>query len=263
MHFVKLSGARVEYRQQGAGPDLVLLHSLLTDLTVFDEIVEPLARTHRVTRFNFPGVGASSPIALKSVKAYAHHAAEVLDALNMPISTAVFGNGFGGFVALELAVHHASRFTGLIIADALSGFPAEGRVPFRTMAEKVTAGGMETVLDAAISRMFRETFAQRHPGIVSARRQVLAGFDPGCFAQACLALAALDLQPSLAEIEQRTLILCGADDRTTPAALARQLAGAIPGAAYREIAECGHCPMLEQPQVLVSEMENFLSHSSG
>jgi len=263
MPYIELSGTRVEYRQQGAGPDLLLLHSLLTDLTVFDEVVEPLARTHRVTRFNFPGVGASSPAALKSVDAYAAHVAAVMDALDIPITTAVFGNGFGGFVALALAVTHASRFNELIVADALSGFPAEGRASFRAMAEKVTAGGMDTVLDAAISRMLRHTFAQTHPGVVSARRRALCGFDPGCFAQACLALAALDLKPVLSRIRKRTLILCGAEDQTTPAALARELAYAIPGAVYRDIPECGHCPMLEQSEALVSEIGKFLSDMPG
>jgi pimeloyl-ACP methyl ester carboxylesterase len=258
MPYIELSGARVEYRQQGTGPDLLLLHSLLTDLTVFDEVVGPLARTHRVTRFNLPGVGASSPVALKSVHAYADHVAAVMDALDIPVATAVFGNGFGGFVALALAVAHASRFDELIVADALSGFPAEGRVPFRAMAEKVTTGGMDTVLDAAISRMFRGNFTQAHPAVVSARRQALSAFDPGCFAQACLALAALDLKPSLSRIRKRTLILCGAEDQTTPAALAQELAAAIPGALYRDITECGHCPMLEQPEALVSEIGRFL-----
>ena len=263
MASIALSGARVEYRQQGAGPDLLLLHSLLTDLTVFDEVVEPLARTHRVTRFNFPGVGASSPVTLKSVDAYADHVAAVMDALDVPVTTAVFGNGFGGFVALALAVAHASRFNELIVADALSGFPAEGRAPFRAMAEKVTTGGMDTVLDTAISRMFSHTFAQAHRDMVSARRQALRGFDPGCFAQACLALAALDLKPSVSRIRKRTLILCGAEDQTTPAALARDLAYAIPGAVYRDIPECGHCPMLEQPQMLVKEIEEFLPGMPG
>src|SRR5688572_21597702 len=131
MPHIEMPGTRVEYRREGAGRDLLLLHSLLTDLTVFDEVVEPLARTYRVTRFNLPGVGASSPVALDSVGAYADHVALVMYALDMPASTAVFGNGFGGFVALALAVEHASRFGELVVADALSGFPPEGRVPFR------------------------------------------------------------------------------------------------------------------------------------
>lgn len=61
MAIVTVEGLDVEYRQDGAGPDLLLLHSLLTELTVIDEILPALTRTHRATLIDLPGVGASSP----------------------------------------------------------------------------------------------------------------------------------------------------------------------------------------------------------
>ena len=59
-----------------------------------------------------------------------------------------------------------------------------------------------------------------------------------------------------------TLVMCGVLDQTTPAALAQEVARAIPGALYREIAGSGHCPMLEQPQALVAEMNAFLGSTA-
>ena len=56
-----------------------------------------------------------------------------------------------------------------------------------------------------------------------------------------------------------TLVLCGSLDQTTPPALARALATAIPGASYQEISGSGHCPMLEQPDALVAAMDRFLT----
>jgi pimeloyl-ACP methyl ester carboxylesterase len=41
-------------------------------------------------------------------------------------------------------------------------------------------------------------------------------------------------------------------------ALARELASLIPGVRYEGIADCGHCPMLEQPAVLTGKMQRFL-----
>ena len=77
--------------------------------------------------------------------------------------------------------------------------------------------------------------------------------------RACLALAALDLRSRLASIRNPTLVMCGALDQTTPPALARDVASAIPGALYRVIEDSGHCPMLEQPKALVSMLESFIS----
>jgi len=252
--FRTLDGARVEYDQHGAGAPLMLIHSLLTELTVFDVVLPRLARQRRVTRINLPGFGASTPIELTSVGNHADHVARAMEALELPRDTAVFGNGFGAFVALELAVRHGARFGRLIVADALAAFPEAARVPFRAMAERVAAGGMKAVLDTAIGRMFPPAFAERHPDVIAARKAALGAVDPECFRRACLALASLDLTSQLRGIRNKTLVLCGALDQTTPSALAHELARKIPGARYEEIADSGHCPMLEQPDTLVAKI---------
>jgi 3-oxoadipate enol-lactonase len=259
MAILDVNGGKVEYRQSGNGPDLLLLHSLLTELTVFDRIAPVLAAKRRVTCVNLPGFGASSPLALNSVGEYADHVAKTMDALALPADAAVFGNGFGAFVALELAVRHGNRFGRLMVADTLAAFPEAARAPFRGMAEKVRGGGIPAVLDTAIGRMFPPAFAAAQPQVVAARKTALSSADPECFARACLALAALDLRPRLAGIRNPALVLCGALDQTTPPALARELAQAIPGAAWREIPDSGHCPMLEQPEALVALISEFLA----
>jgi pimeloyl-ACP methyl ester carboxylesterase len=254
MPLVTIGAAQVEYDQRGAGAPLLLIHSLLTELTVFDGVLPTLAKEGRVTRINMPGFGASTPIALASVGDHADHVARVMDALDLPRDTTVFGNGFGAFVALELAIRHGKRFGRLIVADTLAAFPEPTRAPFRAMAERVSTGGMKAVLDTAIARMFPVAFAERHPEIIAARKAALGAVDAPCFARACLALASLDLSTGAAQIQNPTLVLCGALDQTTPPALARELARKIPGARYEEIAGSGHCPMLEQPDVLVTKI---------
>jgi pimeloyl-ACP methyl ester carboxylesterase len=257
MATIQVGGFAVEYRRDGEGRDLLLLHSLLTELSVFDGIVPALARKHRLTRINLPGFGASDPVALESVGQHADHVARAMDALSLPARVDVFGNGFGAFVALELAIRHGARVGRLMVADTAPGFPETGKAPFRAMAEKVRAGGVAAILDTAIGRMFPPSFQAAHPEIVAARKAALAGVDAACFARACLALAALDLSSTLSSIRNPTLVMCGALDQTTPPALAREVARAIPGAAYREIEGSGHCPMLEQPEALVAMIESF------
>jgi 3-oxoadipate enol-lactonase len=256
---VALADLEVEHNHSGGGPGLLLLHSLLTDLSVFDGVLAPLAAMRRVTRINLPGFGRSSPVALESVAHHADHVALVMQALELQPDTAVFGNGFGAFVAAELAIRHSARFDRLILADAVAAFPEAARRTFRAMAEKVQAGGMEAVLDTAIGRMFPPAFAAANAPLVDVRKRALAMVDADCFARACLALAALDVRPRLGGLRNRTLVVCGALDQTTPPALARELAALIPGAVYREIPGAGHCPMLEQPEALVALMREFLA----
>lgn len=256
-----MGGAAVEVTQDGSGPDLLLLHSLLTDLSVFDRVLAPLAAQYRVTRLNLPGYGRSAPLPLDTVAAHADHVAAVMDALKLPRTTHFFGNGFGAFVGLELALRHGQRVDRLVVADVLAAFPEPARAPFRVMASNVRAGGMAAVLDAAIGRMFPATFAAAQPREVELRKAALAQVDATGFASACLALADLDLTTELHRIRNRTLVLCGALDLTTPPVHAAALARSIPGARYREIANAGHCPMVEQPDALVAAIRAGLQDS--
>jgi len=246
----------VEHDRHGAGAPLLLIHSLLTEMTVFDVMLPKLPGA--VTRINLPGFGRSSPVELKTLAEHADHVAFVMDSLELPRDTAVFGNGFGAFVALALAIGHGERFGKLIVADALASFPEPARAPFRGMAAKAAAEGMKGVLDTAIGRMFPPAFAQAHPDLILDRKQKLASVDAQCFARACLALASMDLGAQVGGIRNPTLVLCGALDQTTPPALARELAQKIPGARYEEIPHSGHCPMLEQPAALVQKINDAI-----
>jgi len=241
----------------------LLLHSLLTEISVFDRIAPRLAETRRVTRVNLPGFGDSAAIPLTSVADHADHVARAMDALSLPPTTDVFGNGFGAFVALELAIRHGGCIGRLMIADCVPAFPEAAQAPFRVMAGKVRESGVGAILDTAIARMLPAAFQQAHPDLVAARKAALANADAECFARACLALASLDLTPRLAAIRNPTLVMCGVLDQTTPPALAREVARAVPGAVYREIEGSGHCPMLEQPETLVSLMASFLGAVHG
>jgi len=258
MAYTEISGACVEYEQSGTGPHLLMLHSLLTDMSVFERMLPAVNQQFRVTRVNLPGYGRSMPRVLSSVADYADHVAAIFDPLKLPPETHVFGNGFGAFVALLLALRHGRRFNRLILADAVAAFPEPARVPFRMMSEKVTTSGMSAVLDAAIGRMFPPAFSAAHPDEVALRKAALARVDAGSFSRSCLALAALDTTSELHKITNPTLIMCGALDLTTPPALAEALAQGISGARYQEIAHSGHCPMVEQPAQLIAYIEDFL-----
>jgi 3-oxoadipate enol-lactonase len=254
---IKVGGADVDVAQEGAGRDLVLLHSLLADRSAFDRVVPALARNHRVWLINLPGYGASTT-AGASVEDYADHIAALIRALQLPPQTDVLGNGLGGFIAVALACWHGDLFERLIVADSLATFPPAGKEPLRLIAERVRQQGMSAVLDAAINRMFPPAFVAANPAIVAERKAALAQADPHCFSTACMALAQVDLEARLAGIRNPSLVMAGALDTATPAPLARRLADGIPGARFLEIPDCGHCPQLEKPPIFVNIVEEFL-----
>ena len=257
MRIVRVGGASVEVEQTGAGRDLVLLHSLLADCTVFDRVVPLLKKRRRLWLVSLPGYGGSSP-AGPCVEDYAERIAGLMAALGLPRETDVLGNGLGGFIAVALAARHGSRFDRLIAAPALVAFPEPAKQPLRGLAQRVAKEGMAGALDIAIRRMFPEDFVEKNRTIVEERKRALALADPACFRTACLALVQLDLAPFLSEIKNKTLVMVGAEDATTPSALARQLAAGIADSRFMEIQGCGHCPQIEKPRAFVDAVEDFL-----
>jgi pimeloyl-ACP methyl ester carboxylesterase len=258
MALLQVNGAAVDVEQAGSGRDLVLLHSLLSDRSAFDRVVPLLRAKRRLCLVNLPGYGASAP-AGTTIEEYADHIAALIQALRLPRDTDVLGNGLGGFIAVALAARHGAKFDRLIAAPALIAFPPPAKEPLRSLAARVEKDGMQAALDIAIRRMFPESFSTAHPEIVAERKRVLEKADAACFSTACKALASLDLAPVLPNVRNRTLVLAGSEDATTPPALARKLAESIKDARFVELAGCGHCPQIENPRAFVAAVEEFLA----
>lgn len=257
MTSVRLRDGALDIIESGAGKPIVLLHSLLADRAIFDKIVPTLARQRRVIVPDLPGFGGSSS-AGATIEGIADRISGLFDALDLGTTADVLGNGFGGFVASALAVRHGAEFDRLILADTGVGFTPEGKQSFFAMAERVRQSGMEAIVDVALKRLFPEDFIAANPAIMAERRAALVKTNPEFFAEACHALAALDLTPDIGTIRNPTLVVVGELDTATPPEMARALAKALPGAELIEMPGCGHAPMAQAPEAFIKAISKFL-----
>lgn len=69
----------------------------------------------------------------------------------------------------------------------------------------------------------------------------------------------IDILPSLSAVECPTLVIAGEHDFICGPSWNRPIAEAIPGARYVEIADAGHLPQYEQPDVFRSELLDWLA----
>lgn len=242
----------------GEGRDLVLLHSLLADRYAFDPVLPTLAAKHRVTLFNLPGFYGSQPAMLALMDAYLAVIEDGFDEFGIARDSVLIGNGFGGTVALAFALAHPERISRLVVSNAAAGFPPEGREAFAVMAEKVADGGLGSIAEIAAKRVFSPAYLAAHPEKIEERKKVLMGIDPKAFQAACKILQEADLVPLLHHMKVPTLVVCGEFDQATPPALNKQIVEKIPGAKYIELAGCGHCPPLEQPEQFLAAIKEFV-----
>ena len=70
----------------------------------------------------------------------------------------VLGNGYGGFVALQMAIRHPGIASRLILADCGAAFSEPGREAFRNMAAASRAKGLAAITDVAMRRLFAPEF---------------------------------------------------------------------------------------------------------
>src|SRR5262249_25581681 len=170
----------------------------------------------------------------------------------------VLGNGYGGFVALQMAIRHGGAAARFIFADCGAAFAEPGREAFRSMASISATRGLEAITDLAMRRLFAPEFQAPHPELMPARRAAFFRPDPDVFRAACAQLAELDLRSELAKVQVPALVLVGEQDEATPPPMSHELAAGLPNARLKIIPGCAHVPQLQAPRVFLDAISDFL-----
>ena len=275
---VELSAGNLEYEDTGGdGPVIVFLHGLTIDSTVWRNVVPKLSPQFRCVTPTFP-LGAHrrpmNPDADLSLRGLALLIAEFLDRLDLRDVTLV-QNDWGGAQIL-IAVGSTERLARLIItsSEAFDNYPpAPAKVI--VLAAKVP-GGL-----AAVMNGLRFQAVRRAPvgwGWMSKRavpKKIMdAWFRPALVDSAIrrdLAKYVTSVPPKaeLLAMAQRSenftkpvLIAWASEDRMFPLEHARRLAKLFPNAKLVEIADSYTLIPEDQPDVLSTVINDFLSDSA-
>jgi 3-oxoadipate enol-lactonase len=246
----------------GKGPPLFLFHSLLSDRASFDAVVPDLSKSYRVIVPELPGFGRSHAVG-GGLAGVADRMAEAVRDAAGGDDAIVLGNGYGGFVALQMAIRHPNIATRLILADSGAAFSEAGREAFRNMAAASKAKGLSAITDVAMRRLFAPDFQAAHPDLMADRREAFLKTDPEVFRAACDALASLDLRPELGKVKMPVLVLVGEHDEATPPPMSHELAAGLAQAHLKIIPGCAHVPQLQSPAVFLEMIGDFLPAASS
>lgn len=258
---VEIGPARLSMTIAGHGRPLVLLHSLLADRSSFDRVLPALAATHTVYALDLPGF-AGSDFAQGGLEAVADRVAAGIQALGLTQPPVLLGNGYGGFVALLVAIRHPGLAERLVLADCGAAFSEPGRAAFRGMSAGAAKGGLAAVADTAMRRLFAPEYQAQHPDLIAARKESFLALDPQTFHAACAALAELDLRRQLAGVRVPTLVLVGEMDEATPPPMSHELVAGLPDAKLVVLPGLAHVPQLQAPERFVAPVAAFLGAAS-
>jgi YbgC/YbaW family acyl-CoA thioester hydrolase len=232
----------------GDGPAVLFVHGFPLDRTMWRPITAALTGWRRIAP-DLRGMGQSEgPDGGYQLAAYADDLAALLDALHVERAV-VCGLSMGGYVAFELLRRHPGRISALILMSTrATPDDADGRAKRDAMIARVRRDGPAFLADEMAPKLLAPMSLQTMPEVVLQVRAMAAAGSPHGIAGA---LAAMRDRPDstalLATVTVPTLVLAGRDDQLIPAAAARAMADAIPGAHHAIIPSAGHLPPLEQP----------------
>ena len=226
----------------GNAPTLVFANSLGTDLRVWDRVVALLPDTWGVLRMDKRGHGLSAARDTLSIETLADDAEVLLDHHGITQFVGV-GLSVGGLIMQRLALRRAGAMTHLVLSDTAAkiGSPEI----WNPRIDTVRAQGIASIGDMILQRWFVPAY--RDTQDFAMWRAMLERTPAEGYAQVCEAIRDADYTADLARIAQPTLVVVGEGDASTPPALVKATAEAIPGARFVEIAEAGHLPCVEQP----------------
>jgi 3-oxoadipate enol-lactonase len=257
MAYADLSQARIFYVQDGPAdaPVLVLSNSLGSNADMWALQIPALARHFRVLRYDTRGHGKSStPEGPYQVAQLAGDVAGLLDHLG--IERAHFcGLSMGGPTGLTLALDHPGRVDKLVLCNTAAriGQPEA----WQTRIEAVGKNGLESMAAGLVERWLTPQFRAAQAGHSQVLADMLRRTSDAGYVANCAAVRDADLRGRLGEVAARTLVIAGTHDVAATPQDGRDLAGAIPGARYVELA-AAHLSNWERPAEFNRALVDFL-----
>ncbi len=253
--FVRLDG-----RESGSRPPLVLVHGVGLDHTMWDLVVDDLAADRLVIRYDLLGHGRSpDPPGERSVDHLVDQCLAVVEA-HAGSAPDVAGHSLGGVIALGLAARHPGRLRRLVLLNTVfDRTPAEVQGA-RARLALAGAEGLGPVADLAVDRWFDSAWQEAHQELVAAVRARLAGNDPVGYLKAYRVFVDGDpLMPTGASlVTATTLAITGELDPGSTPAMGDALAGAISDCSTRVLPGLHHLPPVEAPAKFVAALLDFL-----
>jgi 3-oxoadipate enol-lactonase len=258
MPHADLTRVRLHYRLEGREnlPLLALVHSLGTDLTLWNDVLPALGARHRILRCDLRGHGGSDvPAGPYSIADLGRDLLELLELLNVSRCD-LCGLSIGGQIAIWLGVNFPQRFARLILANTAAHIgTVEG---WTERIAQVSAKGLNSIADEAMGRGFTVRFRQAFGNRVAEMRKVLTSTSLEGYVGCCAALRDFDLTASVPLIEASVLVISGTSDPVTTTGDGRGLAAAIQRASYVEL-DASHLSAVEQPEPFSSAVLAFLN----
>lgn len=177
-----------------------------------------LSKKYRVIVYEMRGMGKSEtpgkPGLTITTKDHAKDLEGLMDALNIK-EAAIVAQAGGSFISMRFAVDHPERVRAMVVVNTsakIGGKTLEGIPKWIEIIEKE---GVEPLIARSMERWFVPSFQREHPEVIQLYRDMLAANPPMGYAANFRGILQYNLIPELYKIRCSTLVISGAEDKST------------------------------------------------
>ena len=260
-----MSAAETAWERHGSGPTVVLIHGFGLNRAMWQWQLPALTPHFSVLTYDLLGHGESPPPAgTPSLAMFSRQLLGLKDRCDIE-RAALVGFSLGGMIARRAALDHADRLSALTILNSPHDRSPAEREAVRLRVRQTEVHGPAANLEPALERWFTPAFRAEAPETIALVRAWIAGNDPALYPQIYRVLAEGDAEiaDGLERIACPTLVMTGADDPGNTPAMARAMAGSIPGARLAILPGLRHMALAEAPQAVNAPLCAFLRDALG
>jgi 3-oxoadipate enol-lactonase len=255
------NGIQLNYTIDGAGPWLVMSHSLACNLEMWDPQMDALKRAYQVLRFDTRGHGGSdAPAGAYSLEQLADDLHGLLQALKVERPHFV-GLSMGGMIGMTYALKYPGRLRSLVLCDTSSRLGPEVQPIWDDRIKTASEKGMEPLVEPTLKRWFTEAMVSRRPPVLDKVAAMIRATPPAGYAGCCHAIPKINVTARLQEITCPIQVIVGEQDAGTPVAMSREIQAAAPGSELVVIPSASHLSNLEQPEAFNRALLDFLARA--
>ncbi len=255
------NGTAYEWFGPQDAPVVVLIHGLGLTRHTFEAMIPALAKNHRVLSYDLLGHGESASLGGQaSLTRFSEQLHDLVHEFDID-HAALIGFSLGGMINRRFAMDYPNHVSALVVLNSPHERGAEAQAAVEARAADTQAGGPSANLDVTIARWFTPEFIKSSPKVIERIRSWVSANEPSDYAACRMVLASgvTELIHPHPPIAHPTLVLtCENDTGSTPS-MSRGIASEIAGAEVHVVAHLQHLGLVEQPDLFVVPVIEFLS----
>jgi 3-oxoadipate enol-lactonase len=229
------------YREEGSGFPLILIHGLSDDSTLWTPLVPELSKHYKTIAVDIRGHGCSSkPDNAYSIKLFSEDLSGFMEKQEIS-QTHLMGLSMGGAVAQQFALDQPDKVRSLILLSAFSHSDPGLRDTMMQLRDSIEIGGLSAFFGEAVKWVVSSEFTSVNADAIAEMKVRSVQINsPEVVLRTIDACLDFNVKDKISQIRAPTLIISGREDALTPLHLAEEIHRSIRGSQWKILEGAGH-----------------------